>query len=250
MYSNSSPYLQNTPSNLNQYPTDGLSTPGFPENSSTPPISSVHYNNTSINSNPDLQSPNKNYFPPNLYPGQDYSTQKENFAYSFKGLSSRICEIDSCITKYNDFLSLCYGMLIWSILCFLLSIWYISTRKREADITIDEEGVYYEVEKTRHNWYTFLCFFVNFGHCITYFYSIRAYHHQSNFQMSNAHICLLILAISNFMFFIIYMFFVKEGFFTFCVDLIFLIFNALLWFQSKELAKLYEEKEKVKIMYQ
>lgn len=244
----------NTHQNSN-YSLSGTSTPGFPENSpNTPPLSSIPYVNSSPNINQvnqvSIEYPSPLYSPPAMTGTSDFLNQRGQIFYSFKGVTSRLCEIDSRITKYNDFLSLCYGMFIWSLLCFLLSIWYITTRNREDDITIDEEGVHYRVEYYRYNWYTILCFFVNLIHCAGYFYAIRTYNHQSSKQMHNTYLIMMGLALSNFAFFFIYMLLIKEGFFTFCVDLLFLIFNVLLCFQSKELMKLFEEKESVKIMYQ
>ena len=100
-----------------------------------------------------------------------------------------------------------------------------------------------------YKWYYILGFFVNFYHCLSYYYSIRAYNHQSKYEMNNSNKIIMSLIIINFIYFFIYLFFVSVSFFTFCVDIIFLIFNLLLFFQSKELTKLYEEKDGIQLVY-
>ena len=208
--------------------------------SNTPPLSSYSESNQQCNY----------YTPPTINSMND--NQKENLFFGIKGITSRLCEIDSRITKYSDFLSLLYSMFIWSLLCLLLSIWTLTRKVKDGDIINDEDEIENEFQsvETNNNWYHMLCFVVNIGHVGGYFYAIRTYNHQSSRQMINTHLWLIALAISNVCFFFIYIVCISEDFITFCVDLLYLIFNILLSFQSKDLILLYKEKESVKIMYQ
>lgn len=208
--------------------------------SNTPPLSSYNESNQQCNY----------YTPPTINSMND--NQKDNLFFGIKGVTSRLCEIDSRITKYSDFLSLSYSMFIWSLLCLLLSIWTLTRKVKDGDIIIDEDEIENEFESvnSNNNWYHILCFVVNIAHVGGYFYAIRTYNHQSSRQMINTHLWLIALAISNVCFFFIYIVYISEDFITFCVDLLYLIFNILLSFQSKDLTLLYKEKESIKIMYQ
>ena len=208
--------------------------------SNTPPLSSYNESNQQCNY----------YTPPTINSMND--NQKDNLFFGIKGVTSRLCEIDSRITKYSDFLSLSYSMFIWSLLCLLLSIWTLTRKVKDGDIIIDEDEIENEFESvnSNNNWYHILCFVVNIAHVGGYFYAIRTYNHQSSRQMINTHLWLIALAISNECFFFIYIVYISEDFITFCVDLLYLIFNILLSFQSKDLTLLYKEKESIKIMYQ
>jgi hypothetical protein len=171
-----------------------------------------------------------------------------NYINPTHNAQTRLFDIDNKISKYSDFISICYFMFICSILCFLISIFNVSySSGSEIDDIYEEENN--NKGNKNYKWYYILGFFINFYHCLTYFYSIRAYNHQSKYEMGNSNIILLSLIIINFLYFFIYLFFVHVSFFTFCIDIMFLIFNLLLYFQSKELTKLYEEKEGIKLVY-
>ena len=186
------------------------------------------------NNNNQFNSPFQNFYPNYIIPTHNPQT--------------RIFDVDNKISKYSDFISICYFMFIWSILCFLISIFNVTYfSDDEIDDIYNKE--YSNKGVKNYKWYYILGFFVNFYHCLSYYYSIRAYNHQSKYEMGNSNIILLSLIIINFLYFFIYLFFVHVSFFTFCIDIMFLIFNLLLYFQSKELTKLYEEKEGIKLVY-
>jgi hypothetical protein len=58
---------------------------------------------------------------------------------------------------------------------------------------------------------------------------------------------LLGLGISNFIYFFFFIFMHHVTFFTWCVDIFYLIINFLLYFQTKDLTQLFKEKESLKI---
>ena len=161
-----------------------------------------------------------------------------NFIYHNE---NALIDIDNKINKYSDFVSICYVMFVWSILCFLISIWIVTSFKGEFPMS--------EIENNYYKWYEIFNLFANLFHCGVYFYSIRTYNHQDYNEMiivKNAMICLCIL---NIVYMFIYIFVVSKGFLIFCVDLIYLVFNVLLYFQAKELSSLYEQKITIKIVY-
>ena len=102
--------------------------------SNTPPLSSYNESNQQCNY----------YTPPTINSMND--NQKDNLFFGIKGVTSRLCEIDSKITKYSDFLSLSYSMFIWSLLCLLLSIWTLTRKVKDGDIIIDEDEIENENE--------------------------------------------------------------------------------------------------------
>ena len=224
-------------------------TPSFRKQSQNPqftnislPINDLYKNNLinpEINTNNQNNNNQNNSLFQNLYP---------NYIIPTHNAQTRIFDIDNKISKYTDFISICYFMFIWSILCFFISVFNVtySSGNKIEDIYKEENS---NKEIKNYKWYYILGFFINFYHCLTYFYSIRAYNHQSKYEMGNSIIILLSLIIINFLYFFIYLFFVSVSFFTFCIDIIFLIFNLLLYVQSKELTKLYEEKEGIKLVY-
>lgn len=164
-------------------------------------------------------------------------------------ISSRLIELDTRISKYSDFMSINYGMLIWSILCFIGSIWSITNTDYIEQIIYDKNDEEVIVRSNNFNAYNVLCFFVNLAHCVVYFYAIRSYNKQSKVEMNYCYYLYATLGSINMLFFVVYIFFVHSGFFSFCINLIFLIFNVMLFFQSIELTRLYEEKEAIKLMY-
>ena len=168
--------------------------------SNTPPLSSYNESNQQCNY----------YTPPIINSMND--NQKDNLFFGIKGVTSRLCEIDSRITKYSDFLSLSYSMFIWSLLCLLLSIWTLTRKVKDGDIIIDEDEIENEFESvnSNNNWYHILCFVVNIAHVGGYFYAIRTYNHQSSRQMINTHLWLIALAISNVCFFFIYIVYISS----------------------------------------
>ena len=179
------------------------------------------------------------------YNNQNYIPNYNNITHNGQ---TRLVDVDMKISKYSDFLSISYFMFIWSILCFLISIFNVTYfSDDEIDDIYNKEYINKGVKN--YKWYYILGFFVNFYHCLSYYYSIRAYNHQSKYEMNNSNKIIMSLVIINFIYFFIYLFFVSVSFFTFCVDIVFLIFNLLLFFQSKELTKLYEEKEGIKLVY-
>ena len=243
---------KNNRNNSNNYPTyneDGTMTPGFAEGGETPTNVSLarnSFNNYSQNKGTsiEMQIRNSPEVPSAMAVGYNHFPSFGQGHYSFGGVTSKICEVDSKISKYSDFVTLCYGMLIWSILCFLVSIWDL-TNVGNTYFPDDNE------KKTESfDWFETFCFFVNLYHCGAYFFAIRSYNHQSKSQMTTSHYLILGLMVINFLYFLIYIFIIRKGFFAFCINLVFLIFNVLLYFQSAELSKLYEEKEVIKIMYQ
>lgn len=159
-----------------------------------------------------------------------------NFIYHNE---NALIDIDNKINKYSDFVSICYVMFVWSILSFLISIWIVTSFKREFPTSEIENG----------KWYEILNLFVNLIHCGVYFFSIRTYNHQEYNEMiivKNSMICLCVI---NTIYMFIYIFMVSKGFLIFCIDLIYLVFNVLLYFQAKELSNLYEQKITTKIVY-
>lgn len=193
-----------------------------------PPLN-TNYDLDNHNYNNQYNNPNQNYIP------------NYNLNVTHNG-QTRLFDVDMKISKYSDFVSISYFMFVWSILCFLISISNLTYNSNSNSEDLDNDY-------NKYRWYYILGFFVNFFHCGTYYFLIRSYNHESIFEMDISNKMTLVLIVINLIYFFIYIFFVPISFFTFCVDLIFLIFNALLFFQSKELTKLYQEKDSIKLIY-
>jgi len=135
-----------------------------------------------------------------------------------------------------------WALLILSIFAIFRSIFHLT----DDDIENISEIKYSKYKYKNH--YETITFFVNLFHVGGYFFSINAFTKQRASMNEYSEHILLGLGISNFVYFFFFIFMYTVTFFTWCVDIFYLIINLLLYFQTKELTQLYKEKESLKIM--
>lgn len=106
---------------------------------------------------------------------------------------------------------------------------------------------YMEIMKsrTRHG-YDVLNFFVNLVHIAGYFYGMQAYNKQNSAMNRNFEMISVCLAAVNFIYLLIFIFGIKVTFFTWCVNIFWMLLNAMLYYSAKELSTLFEEKERIR----
>ncbi len=134
-----------------------------------------------------------------------------------------------------------WTLLILSIFAIFRSIFHLTD-----DDFDDYSNIKYSKLKYRVPYET-ITFFVNLFHVGGYFFSINAFTKQRATMNEYAEYILLGLGISNFIYFFFFIFMHHVTFFTWCVDIFYLIINFLLYFQTKDLTQLFKEKESLKI---
>jgi len=106
---------------------------------------------------------------------------------------------------------------------------------------------YLETTKSRtRNAYDVLNFFVNMTHIASYFYGMQAYNKQNHAMNKNFEVISAALTIVNFLYLIIFIFGVKVTFFVWCVNIFWMLLNAMLYYSAKELSTLFNEKERIR----
>ena len=200
-----------------------------------------------VNHTENIYQKNNNITPEtNMYQNKNNNNKKvlgPISGYLNSTINSKLIEAEAKLTKYSDFRTICYVMFVWSLLCLFWSLWYLTNYRsikinnvNDLDIDIYEDEVL---------WYRILLFLVDLLHCYAYFMGIRAFNHQSSGEMNFCHKCFIILIVANCIFFFLFIFFVSVSFITFCIQVIFLIFNVILSFQSIELQKIYHKIEQI-----
>jgi hypothetical protein len=135
-----------------------------------------------------------------------------------------------------------WALLILSIFAIFRSIFHLTDDELDNISEIKYSKYKYKVH------YETITFFVNLFHVGGYFFSINAFTKQRAIMNEYSEYILLGLGISNFVYFFFFIFMYPATFFTWCVDIFYLIINLLLYFQTKELTQLFKEKESLKIM--
>ena len=179
-----------------------------------------------------------------------YSNQNNNTkvlgpisGYLNSTINSKLIEAEAKLSKYSDFRTICYVMFIWSLLCLFWTLWYLTSYRNIKNN--NENNLYVDIYEDEVLWYRVLLFLVDLLHCYAYFMGVRAFNHQISGEMNFAHKCFIVLIVANCIFFFLFIFFVPVSFITFCVQVIFLIFNVILAFQSIELQKIYHKIEQI-----
>ena len=132
-------------------------------------------------------------------------------------------------------------LLIFSIFSLFGSIFYLTDTNFD-----DPPNRNYYKSKSRVAYET-INFFVNLFHVGGYFFSINIFTKQHSKMNIYIEYILLGLGISNFVYFFFFIFLCPVTFFTWCMDIFYLIINFLLYFQAKDLTLLFMEKENVKM---
>lgn len=158
-------------------------------------------------------------------------------------INSKLIEAEAKLKRYNDFKTTCYVMLIWSILCLFWTLWVLTNYKNIKLNTENNIGI--DIYEDEELWYRILLFLFDLLHCYAYFMGVRAFNHQISEEMNFARKCFIILITTNCIMFFLFIFFVSVSFITFCVQVIFLIFNVILAFQSIELQKIFHKIEQI-----
>lgn len=182
--------------------------------------------------------PEQQYKPPSSFD----SRIPYNFspAYTNTKLSAKMMDIDSRLSKFNDFCTIVWCLLIFSLFSFLSSI---------GEFTLEDNEELF-IEKSKHRKiFDFINFSVNLTHAAGYFYIIQSYTKQHSKMMSISSLILLVLAGSNLGYFLIYIFLQPVSFLFWCVDITFLVLNFILYSQSQEICKLYQAKEEMRTVY-
>ena len=130
---------------------------------------------------------------------------------------------------------------------FIMSVFSIFGSIFEFSSDSQKDG-YMEFIKTKGvRAYEVLKFFVNLVHIAGYFYGIQAFSKQNSSMNKNFELISISLATTNFIFLFIYIFAVRVAFFTWCLDIFFLLLNTMIYYQAKELTTLFSDKEEIRI---
>jgi hypothetical protein len=136
-----------------------------------------------------------------------------------------------------------WTLLIFSIFAIFRSIFHLTDN--------DDYYNYSDPKYFKYRYKTFyevLTFFVNLFHIGGYFFSINSFTKQRAKMNEYTEHTLLGLGISNFVYFFFFIFLYPVTFFTWCMDIFYMIINFLLFFQAKEITQLFKEKESCKMM--
>jgi hypothetical protein len=147
----------------------------------------------------------------------------------------KLIQIEDRLTSFTVYIVIIWILLVLSVLSLFKSILFLS----EKDDDFEEILAYYRN-------YEIFNFFMSFGHIIGYFYGIQSFTKQKSQMNKYFEMVLLALAVVNLVYLIIFIY-VKVIFITWCVALFFLIFNVILFFQTKELTIVLTDKEIVNI---
>ena len=155
--------------------------------------------------------------------------------YLNSALNIRLSEVESKITKFNDFKVLCSLLMYLSLICLFMSLW-LSLQTKETAERYAEFGEFGPI------WYRLLRLVTNLIHCLVYLYGLISYNHQSSNEITNTYFGCLLLTLLNIIFFILFIFYVSAFFLTFCVNTVFFLLNLYLIYQASELTKLFAVK--------
>jgi len=148
--------------------------------------------------------------------------------------------IDNRIATFNQYNSIMLCLFVFSIFALFGSIFdFSSDNQRDGYIEIIKS-------KWRHS-YDVINFFVNMLHIGGYFYGMQAYNKQNSKMNKHFQNICIGLAVSNFIYLLIFIFGIKVTFFTWCINIFWMLLNAMLYFSTKELTTLFEEKEKLRM---
>lgn len=136
----------------------------------------------------------------------------------------------------------------YSILLFLFIISIFAMFGSIFEFSSDNQrDGYLEITKTRAvKSYDVLNFFVNMFHIGGYFYGIQAYSKQNFFMNRNFEHISISLAIINFIYLLIFIFAIRVTFYTWCLNIFYMLLNAFLYYSAKELSLLFQDKEKLR----
>jgi hypothetical protein len=195
----------------------------FQENNYVPPdISNKSCPNVQI-----LDSPIKHFS--NEVP-TNFSTNRKMNENEFSSMSYKLLHLENRISTFSNYMLILWIMITLSFFAIVISIASITEK-----YNINSEFQYF-----------------NFPSCLlhiaAYFLGIQAYSRQSmimNLKFQYSIIGLIVIEIIYFIFYFIY----ETSFYHWSANLFYLLFNLILYYQTEELTKIFDDKETTKSQY-
>jgi hypothetical protein len=208
--------------------------------------------NAPPNYDPNLNSnSNSNYNPPNYGNHQHNNSQggmSMNIPNHFSlpttngiQITSKLHQIDSRIANFAQYICILYFLMILSFMSLFISGLILNN----IDLNIMSKD-YNELLNLKI--FETINFFVILYHIAAYIYGIQAFNKQNSEMNKIVEYLLAGAAVTNIVYFILFIFLYHVTFFTWCLDIFYLVMNALMHLQCKELTPQFKEKETYKKM--
>jgi hypothetical protein len=172
-----------------------------------------------------LDSPSK-YYSNNI--SFNFSTKKIN-EHEYSSMSYKILNLENRVITFSNYILILWVMITLSFFASILSIASITRRYR----------------KSKFEYFNFPCCLL---HIASYFLGIQAYSRQSK-DMNIRFGYLIVGLIAIEMIYFIFYFEYETSFFHWSSNLFFFLFNIILYYQTEELTKIFDEKEMIKSQY-
>ncbi len=163
----------------------------------------------------------------------------QNNIYLNRGNTTDLLYIDNRIATFNQYNSTILLLFVLSIFALFGSIFEFSSDN-------ERDGYMENIKSKWRNAFDIINFFINIIHIGGYFYGIQAYNKQNSIMNRNFEVIVLVLAFSNFFYLLVFIFGIKVTFFTWCVNIFWMLLNGMLFYSTKELTVLFEEKSRIR----
>jgi hypothetical protein len=189
---------------------------------------------------------NYSYKPPSHFrndsPTYDFSRAvPSHFSMNQNQVSNKLIWLDNRLANFSHYSFILWCLLILSIFSLFGSIFEFSS-----------DPDYQEYSRNRsksRNTYEVINFFVNIFHVGTYIYGIQAYSKQKAKMNQYLEFMVIGCFVLNFCYFFMFIFIYYTTFFSWCIDLFYLILNIVVYYQALEITKLFYEKENLRRQY-
>jgi hypothetical protein len=174
-----------------------------------------------------LDSPSK-YFSNNA--PSNFSTSKKINQNEFGSMSYKLLHLENRISTFSNYMLILWIMITLSFFSVIISMSAITEKYKKY---------------SEFQYFNFPCCLL---HIASYFLGIQSYSRQSkdmNLKFQYSIFGLIVIEIVYFVVFFIY----EANFFDWSSNLFFLLFNVILYYQTEELTKIFEEKEMIKSQY-
>lgn len=159
-------------------------------------------------------------------------------------ITQKLIYIDNRIANFSQYQVIIYILLILSSFSIMGSIYDLSSN----DNIYDQRDPYIQ-SRTNKKAFDIINFFINIFHIAGYVYGIQAYTKQQAKMNKMFEYAIIGFFASNFFYFFIFIFLYHVTFFTWCIDIFYLIMNITIFYTAQELTNLFKEKEEYKIKY-
>lgn len=210
-----------------------------------------HYN-APPNYNPNLNyNSNTNYNPPQQY-GHNHKQSQGGMSMNIPNhfslpttngtqITGKLLQIDSRIANFAQYICILYTLLILSFMSLFISGLILN------NLNVDIQSKNYN-EMYNLKVFETINFFVILYHIGAYIYGIQAFNKQNSEMNRIVEYLLGAAAATNIIYFILFIFLYHVTFFTWCLDIFYLVMNGLMHLQAKELTPQFVEKETYKKM--